>query len=103
MANKKTKQEKLLILHKAQQTSILEASRKHGVSSATLYNWRNAYQGGGEAALSDQGKLDQGKLHKELQLENKRLKKLLIDRELDLEVQRELLKKKFGTDDPRKI
>ena len=31
------------------------------------------------------------------------LRKLLTDREIELEVQKELLKKKFGTSDPRKI
>ncbi|MDW7692603.1 hypothetical protein R9C00_12295 [Flammeovirgaceae bacterium SG7u.111] len=34
--------------------------------------------------------------------ENRVLRKLLGDREIELEVQRELLKK-FGTSDPRKI
>lgn len=35
--------------------------------------------------------------------ENRLLRKLLADKELELEIQRELLKKKFGTSDPRKI
>jgi len=35
--------------------------------------------------------------------ENRILRKLLSDKEIELEVQRELLKKKFGMSDPRKI
>jgi len=31
------------------------------------------------------------------------LRKLLSDKDIELEVNRELLKKKFGTSDPRKI
>jgi putative transposase len=40
---------------------------------------------------------------KEAEEENRILRKLLSDKEIELEVQRELLKKKFGTSDPRKI
>ena len=40
---------------------------------------------------------------KEVEEENRILRKLLSDREIELEIQRELLKKKFGTSDPRKI
>jgi putative transposase len=35
--------------------------------------------------------------------ENRILRKLLSNKEIELEVQRELFKKKFGTSDPRKI
>ena len=40
---------------------------------------------------------------KQSQEENRILRKLLGNKEIELEVQRELLKKKFGTSDPRKI
>ena len=103
MSKKQGKSEKLNILEEARSSSVLEASRKHGVSSATVYNWRRSFETGGETALSDKGKLNKDKLQKELALENRRLKKLLVERELELEAQKELLKKKFGTDDPRKI
>jgi putative transposase len=43
------------------------------------------------------------KEHEQAEEENRVLRKLLSDREIGLEVQRELLKKKFGTSDPRKI
>ena len=42
-------------------------------------------------------------MEKQAEEENRVLRKLLSDREIELEVQRELLKKKFGTSDPRKI
>ena len=103
MAKKWSKEEKITILGEVEQSSVLEISRKYEVSSATIYNWRKNYDAGGESALSDRGKLDKDKLHKALEDENRRLKKLLVDRELELEVQKELLKKKFGTEDPRKI
>ena len=40
---------------------------------------------------------------KQAEEENRILRKLLSNKEIELEVQRELLKKKFGTSDPRKI
>jgi putative transposase len=40
---------------------------------------------------------------KQKEEENRILRKLLSDKDIELEVQRELLKKKFGTSDPRKI
>jgi putative transposase len=43
------------------------------------------------------------KEHKQAEEENRVLRKLLSDREIELEVQRELVKKKFGPSDPRKI
>lgn len=103
MAKHWSKTEKLNILKEASHSSILEASRHHGVSSVTIYNWRKRFESGGEHALSDKGRLEHNKLHKALENENRRLKKLLVERELELEVQKELLKKKFGTEDPRKI
>ncbi|MEC4115104.1 hypothetical protein VSO92_13445 [Myroides pelagicus] len=46
---------------------------------------------------------DKSKELKKAEQENKILRKLLSDKEIELEVQRELLKKKFGTSDPKKI
>ncbi|NGZ90749.1 transposase, partial [Psychroflexus sp. C1] len=40
---------------------------------------------------------------KQAEEENRILRKLLSNKEIELEDQRELLKKKFGTSDPRKI
>jgi putative transposase len=40
---------------------------------------------------------------KQSEEENRILRKLLANKEIELEISRELLKKKFGTSDPRKI
>jgi putative transposase len=40
---------------------------------------------------------------KQSEEENRILRKLLSNKDIELEVQRELLKKKFGTSDSRKI
>jgi len=97
-----TLQEKLGILASSEEIGVVEACRKYSVSTGTFYNWKKKFEHKGEAGLKAtyHGK---GKELRQAEEENRVLRKLLSDREIELEVQRELLKKKFGTCDPRKI
>jgi len=61
-----------------------DVCRRHGISDATLYNWKAKY-GGMEA--SDAKKL------RALESENAKLKKLLAEAELDKAMMKELLRK----------
>lgn len=97
-----SKQEKIKILQAAEQEGVVSACRKHDVSTATFYNWKKVYDQHGEAGFQ-QGKSAENQRYKKLEEENRRLKKLLVDKDLALEVQKEIVKKKFGTDDIRKI
>jgi putative transposase len=63
-----------------------ELARKHGVSEATIYNWKAKYGG---MDVSDAKRL------KALEEENARLKKLLAEQMLDATALRELLAKKW--------
>ena len=63
-----------------------DLARKHGVSEATLYNWKSKYAG---MDVSDARRL------KALEEENGKLKKLLADAMLDASALRELLAKKW--------
>ena len=60
--------------------------RKHGMSEATLYNWKARYGG---MDVSDAKRL------KALEDENARLKKLLAESMLDASALRDLLSKKW--------
>jgi len=60
--------------------------REHGISRATFYNWKKRY-GGMDAS--------QLKRLKELEDENKRLKRMFADLSLDHELLKEVLEKKF--------
>lgn len=62
-----------------------ELAREHGVSEATIYNWKSKY-GGMEA--SDVKKL------KELEEENSRLKKMYADVAMDNQILKDLFSKK---------
>lgn len=60
--------------------------REHGMSSATFYKWRSKY-GGMDASLISR--------LKELEAENSRLKKMYADVQLDAQILRESLAKKW--------
>ncbi len=70
------------------QTTIEALCRKHAIGDATFYRWRNKY-GGMDA--SDAARL------KELERENSRLKKLLAERDLEIEVMKEINAKTWSS------
>ena len=61
-------------------------ARKHGVSEATLYNWKAKYGG---------MDVPEARRIKQLEDENAKLKKLLAEQMLDEAALRELLAKKW--------
>jgi putative transposase len=63
-----------------------DLARRHGVSEATLYNWKSKYAG---MDVSDARRL------KALEDENAKLKKLLADQMLEAAALKELLSKKW--------
>lgn len=95
-------EEKLEILSSSEELGTVETCRKYKVSTATFYSWKKKFDSQGEAGLKVTYDTRSKEL-KQAEEENRLLRKLLSDKEIELEVQRELLKKKFGTSDPRKI
>jgi putative transposase len=63
-----------------------DLARKHGISEATLYNWKAKYGG---MDVSDAKRI------RSLEDENRRLKKLLAESMLDQAALKELLTKKW--------
>ena len=77
----------LTILKQAQSgIPVPQLCREHGISSATFYNWRSKY-GGMDASLM--------KRLKELEAENRRLKKMYAEERLKAEIVQEALEKKW--------
>ena len=66
-------------------TPVPELCREHGMSSATFYKWRSKY-GGMDASLMAR--------LKELEDENRRLKKMYAEERLKAEIIKEALEKK---------
>ena len=67
----------------AEGQSIDDICRQLGISDATYYYWRKQY---------GNMKLDEVKQFKELQKENGRLKKLVADQALDIDILKETLR-----------
>jgi transposase-like protein len=66
--------------------SIIEASRKIGVTEQTYYRWRKEYGG---------MRVEQARRLKELEKENARLKKLVADLSLDNSILKEAARGNF--------
>lgn len=77
----------MVILKQAEAgTPVPELCREHGMSSATFYKWRAKY-GGMDASLMAR--------MKELEEENRRLKKMYAEERLKAEIVQEALQKKW--------
>lgn len=74
------------MLREADQSSVSEVAKKYGVSEATVYMWRKRY---GELEVTDAKRL------RALESENNKLKKLLAERDLEIEVMKEIAAKKW--------
>jgi transposase-like protein len=74
------------ILREADLAPVAEVAKKHGISDQTIYLWRKRY---GQLQAVDVRRLRQ------LEAENARLKKLVADRDLEIEVMKEVAAKKW--------
>ena len=81
-----TEDQMVKILREADKAPVAQVAKKHGVSEATIYAWRKKY---GELEVNDVRHL------KQLERENARLKKLLAERDLEIEVMKEVNRKKW--------
>ena len=74
------------ILREADKTPVAQVAKQHGISEQTIYVWRKRY---GKLEAADVKEL------RSLQHENARLKKLLAERDLAIEVMKEINAKKW--------
>jgi putative transposase len=74
------------ILREADNTPVSEVAKKHGVSDVTIYAWRKRF---GQLEPVDVKRLRQ------LEAENARLKKVLAERVMDIEILKEVAAKKW--------
>jgi putative transposase len=72
------------ILQEADQSPVVEVDKRHGISEPSIYAWRKK--------LGDLGTDDVKRL-KQLQQGNNRLKKILAERDLEIELMKEIAAK----------
>ena len=74
------------ILREAESDSVAVVGKRHAVSEQTIYTWRKRF---GMIEASDVRRL------KALEAENARLKKLVAERDLEIEVMKEIAAKNW--------
>jgi putative transposase len=86
-ASQHTPEQIITILEQAEKgdQTIAAVCREHGITENTFYRWRKAY---GAMTVNEAGRL------KELEKENTRLKRLLAERVLEIDLLKELIQKK---------
>ena len=88
MKRKRYSEEQIIgILREAEAgTGVMELCRKHGMSNTTFYKWRAKYGG---MDVSEARRL------KQLEDENRRLKRLVADQALDIQMLKAVNEKKW--------
>ena len=79
-----TEDQMVKILREADKTPVAEVAKKYSVSEQTIYTWRRQF---GQLEPADVKRLRQ------LEQENGRLKKLVAERDLEIEVMKEIGRK----------
>jgi len=74
------------ILRDAEASTIDQAARRHGVTAQSIYRWKRQF---GQMEVANVREL------RHLRQENVRLKKVLAERDLEVEVMKELQAKKW--------
>ena len=74
------------ILREADRSPVAQVAKKHGVSEQTIYAWRKRF---GSLEAVDVKRLRQ------LEQENAKLKKLVAERDLEIDVMKEVARKKW--------
>jgi len=85
---KRYSEEQIIRILKAVESgrSVAEVCREHGVSEQTVYRWRSKYSG---MEIPELRRL------KELEDENRRLKRLVADQALDIQILKEVNSKNW--------
>jgi putative transposase len=81
-----TEEQMVAIIREADREPVSAVSKRHGVSEQTIYTWRKRFVG---FEASDVRRL------KHLEVENARLKKLVAERDLEIEVMKEVASKNW--------
>jgi putative transposase len=74
------------ILREADRDPVAEVAKRHAVSEQSIYGWRKKF---------GDFNVDEVKRLKQVEAENARLRKLLVDRDLEIEVMKEINSRKW--------
>lgn len=92
---RKTKEEKERLLQEIQKLGVVAGCRRYSIDPTTYYNWLEKYQAHGINGLEDRRLQNQNVMVRKLEKENRILKELMAEKDLEIRMQAELLKKKM--------
>jgi len=81
-----TEEQMVAILREADRSTVAEVAKKHRVSEQAIYTWRKRF---GELQPADIKRL------RTLEVENSKLKKLVAERDLEIETMKEINRRKW--------
>jgi len=81
-----TEEKMVKILREADRSPVQEVAKRHGISDQTIYGWRKRF---GQLEAVDVRRLRQ------LEQENAKLKKLVAERDLEIDAIREVARNKW--------
>jgi putative transposase len=81
-----TEEQMVAIIREADRDQVSAVAKRHGISEQTIYTWRKRFGG---LQATDVRRLRQ------LEAENARLKKLVAERDLEIEVMKEVAAKNW--------
>ncbi len=81
-----SEEQMVAIIREADREPVSAVAKRHGISEQTIYTWRKRF---GALQANDVKRLRQ------LETENARLKKLVAERDLEIEVMKEVAAKKW--------
>jgi transposase-like protein len=88
------KEEKIAIIEEAEKApTVTEVLRKYNVAQSIYYKWKRQFEAYGEAAFDNKYYRTDPEVRR-LESENQRLKKLLVEKELEIELLEECVKKR---------
>lgn len=96
-----TTEEKLKIIKEASEQGVKPTLEKYNVFPASYYSWKKKFETMGTEGFAHGMTPDQLKRIRELEKENKTLKEIIIEKELEGKLKDELLKKKFALEKKR--
>lgn len=89
--NRWSTEEKLALIQEAEKEGVVSTCRKYGIYASAYYQWKRRYDALGMEGLSSRRSRDPE--FERIMRENQRLKQLLADKELELNIKESLLKK----------
>jgi putative transposase len=81
-----TEEQMVAIMRESDREPVASVAKRHGISEQTIYTWRRRFGG---------FQPDDVRRLRQLEAENARLKKLVAERDLEIEVMKEIAAKKW--------